>query len=474
MNEGAALVRREGRGIGFVFLVALFVRALVVLWADGRVPPAADGTFYDTVARRIALGQGYSWLWPDGTVTNAAHYPIGYPGLLGIAYRLLGADVGVAFWVNAFVGAAAAPLSYLLGRSAALRLGHDRAERVAVVSGLLVALLPSLWLYTPALMTEGPILTLLLAAAVLADRLDERLRAQGKVGLLWFALGLVLGVSTLFRPQSIVFAPLFPLVLSGGASFRRRVTGMLCVTAVAFAVVLPWTARNCAKMDRCTFVSANGGWNLLIGTFPEGKGGFAPVDGERVPEECREVFPEVAKDQCFGRAGVRRISEHPVAWLGLIPDKLRVTFDYTGVAAEYLLRAGALAERGHLVMGGLEIVSQRLLCLLALLGFLRGKRLSRASWVLSFGVALGLLGLGAYLGQLCFLLLLVSQGQRAATHERLLALTLAVTVGIHAAFFGAGRYSLPLLPFFAPLAALSLVRARGGPRLFDRTVSVAG
>ncbi len=474
MSEEAGAARRARMGSGFVFFVALFVRALIAMWARGRVPPAADGTFYDTVARRIAVGQGYSWLWPDGTVTNAAHYPIGYPGMLGIAYRVLGPDVGVAFWANAIVGAAAAPLAYLLGRSAALRSGHARAERVGIVSGLLVALLPSLWLYTPALMTEGSILTFLVAAAVLADRLDDRLRSKGRAGHLWVLLGLVLGVSTLFRPQSIVFAPLLPLVLSGAAPFGRRLAGMLCVTAVALSVVLPWTARNCAKMDRCTFVSANGGWNLLIGTFPEGKGGFAPVDGERVPEECREVFPEVAKDQCFGRAGAHRISEHPVAWLGLIPDKLRVTFDYTGAAAEYLLRAGAIGERGHLVIGGVEIVSQRLLCLFALFGFLRGRRLSRASWTLAFGVAVGLLGVGAYLGQFCFLLLLLSRGRAALAHERLLALTLAVTMGIHAAFFGAGRYSLPVLPFFAPLAALALVRGPGVPRLFDRPVSVAG
>lgn len=457
-----------------VFLVALFVRALVVFWAGGRVAPAADGTFYDTVARRIAQGEGYSWLWPDGTVTSAAHYPIGYPGLLGIAYRLFGAELGVAFWVNAMVGAAAAPLAYMLGKSAAHRLRHDRAERVGIVSGLLVALLPSLWLYTPALMTEGPILTLLLAAATLADRLDERLRTTEKPGLLWVALGLVLGISTLFRPQSIVFAPLLPLFLAGRAPLGRRFAGMLCATAVALCVVLPWTARNCAQMDRCTFVSANGGWNLLIGTFPEGKGGFAPVEGDRVPAECREVFPEVAKDQCFGRAGARRIAEEPIAWLGLIPDKLRVTFDYTGVAAEYLLRAGALTERGHLAIGGLEIVSQRVLCLIALLGFARGRRLSRLSWMLLGGAALGLVGLGAYLGQLCVLLALLSRGRDSLAHERLLALTLAVTMGIHAGFFGAGRYSLPVLPFFAPLAALALVRGSAAPRLFDRTASVAG
>src|SRR5262249_7485196 len=59
------------------FAVALDVRLAVVAWAAARFPPAADATYYQRIAERISQGLGYTWLWPDGAVTYAAHYPVG-------------------------------------------------------------------------------------------------------------------------------------------------------------------------------------------------------------------------------------------------------------------------------------------------------------------------------------------------------------------------------------------------------------
>src|SRR5690606_11920426 len=75
----------------FVALFAAAVRGAWVAWAAGRFPPAEDGHFYHVVAQRIAAGDGYTWLWPDGAVTYAAHYPIGYPALAGALYSVFGA-----------------------------------------------------------------------------------------------------------------------------------------------------------------------------------------------------------------------------------------------------------------------------------------------------------------------------------------------------------------------------------------------
>ena len=67
--------------------VALVARLAVVAWAGGRFPASGDGFYYDVLARRLAHGDGYTWLWPDGAVTNVAHYPVGYPAILAAAVR---------------------------------------------------------------------------------------------------------------------------------------------------------------------------------------------------------------------------------------------------------------------------------------------------------------------------------------------------------------------------------------------------
>src|SRR3984957_8650830 len=92
----------------FAFAVALTARLVVVLWAHATFPAAEDGHYYDTLARRLAEGHGYTWLWPDGAVTYAAHYPVGYPALVALAYSAFGASAGIAMTLNAVLGAAAA------------------------------------------------------------------------------------------------------------------------------------------------------------------------------------------------------------------------------------------------------------------------------------------------------------------------------------------------------------------------------
>ena len=137
--------RRDG---AIVFVTALAARLAVVAWAAGRFPAAADGTYYDIIARRVAAGHGYTWVWPDGAVTYAAHYPIGYPALIAMGYAVFGAAPWVAMLVNAIAGAGCAAAACALAR----RSGDDRA---ALASGLLVALHPALVPYTAAIMTEG-------------------------------------------------------------------------------------------------------------------------------------------------------------------------------------------------------------------------------------------------------------------------------------------------------------------------------
>ncbi|HSU39371.1 MAG TPA: hypothetical protein VLJ38_07380, partial [Polyangiaceae bacterium] len=96
----AALVGRDDaprfRDALVLGVVALALRMIVVAYAAGRFPPADDGSFYDVVASRIARGLGYTWAWPDGAITYAAHYPVGYPAMLAAGYALFGARPVVA------------------------------------------------------------------------------------------------------------------------------------------------------------------------------------------------------------------------------------------------------------------------------------------------------------------------------------------------------------------------------------------
>ena len=415
---------------------AFGLRALVVLWAKDRFPPADDGTFYHAVAQRIAHGQGYTWLWPDGAVSYAAHYPVGYPALLGLAYAFFGSRPVVAMLVNALLGA----LAVFAAQRCVIRYGSRRQAQIAA---LLLALHPGLVFYTPALMTEGVTAEMLVVATWLS------LRVGSSSGFRWrlCALGVCLGGLCLLRPQLLLLAPVFGFFAleAQEVRYRARVVRALVVTGVAIGVCLPWTLRNCARMDRCVFVSANGGWNLLIGSAPEANGSWIPIEAESVPASCRNVFGEADKDRCFGQAGMANIRRHPLSFIALIPRKLSVTFDYFGAPGHYLHTSNfrAFGEASKLWLGIVETLWERLVLLFGIVQVAwPGLARRKLRGAVALPAALFAVLRSGWLGYLGFAAIAALSGKELLKRpvSALAAGLVLSTAATHALFFGAGRY----------------------------------
>lgn len=458
MTAGALRARVPVSDAAWLAGLALALRALLVVWAKDRFPPADDGSFYQVVAERIAQGQGYTWRWPDGVVTYAAHYPVGYPALLGLAYALFGSHPGVAMAVNAALGA--------LATFAAQRVvARQGTRRQAFLAGALLALHPGLFFYTPALMTEGVAAELLVVAAWLALRVGS---GRGQL-LRLVTLGVCTGFLTLLRPQLLILAPAFGF-FSGDAQERRlksRVFRALSITAMTLAVCLPWTLRNCARMDRCVFVSANGGWNLLIGAAPEGQGAWVPIEGALLPKQCREVYGEAEKDRCFGQAAVAQIRRNVWAYLALVPRKLSLTFDYFGAPGHYLQtsNAAAFGDESKWRLGVVETGCERLILLVAILNGTRVAWEKRHVRVAGALAGLATLLRSGWLGYLGFVLVVALSAKQLLKHPLLALTAVAVltTAITHAVFFGAGRYGF--------VCAGLLCVAASGVRSRPRSVS---
>lgn len=421
--------------------LAFVLRLLVVWWAKDRFPPADDGSFYHVVAERVAHGQGYTWLWPDGAVTYAAHYPVGYPALLGLVYAVFGARPVVAMLFNAALGS----LAVFAAQRSVIRYG---SRRRAAIAALLLALHPGLVFYTPALMTEGVTAEILVVATWLSLLAGSNRASRGWI----LALGMCLGGLCLVRPQLLVMAPIFGFfsLEANEPRYGSRLVRASVVTGIALAVCFPWTLRNCARMDRCVFVSANGGWNLLIGSAPEANGAWIPIEGPSVPEACRNVFGEAEKDRCFGQAGLENIRRSPLSFLQLVPRKLSVTFDYFGAPGHYLHTSNfrAFDEAKKLWLGVVETGWERLLLLSSLVqAALAARTRRKLVWAVAVpsGVfALLRAGWVGYLGFVATVALsgkeLLKQPSGGGSVNALAAGLVFSTAVTHAIFFGAGRY----------------------------------
>lgn len=448
--------RKPARDALVVLAVALVVRVAICAWAGARFPPAADGTYYDVIARRIAEGHGYTWLWADGAVTYAAHYPIGFPALAGLVYRVVGPSPIGVMMVLAVLGA--------LGALAAHRVALIAAgPRPALVAGLAVALHPGLVLYTPAFMTEGLTATLIVAALVAFAAAGDPARTPRGRATAIVCLGILLGAATLVRPQNVVLAP----ILGGLAlapRWPRRLLRAAIVTALALLVCLPWTLRNCARMERCALVSCNGGFNLLIGTDATANGGWAEV---KVPPACREVFQEAEKDACFGREASRMIARDPLPWLALAPAKLARTFDYAGAGPWYLHASNpaAFTARHKVIAAAVETIFERLILIAAIVAAAARARaafprVTMALAALAFAFAFTEHASVSVITLVPLWVLAARGAPLPRSLDLAAASTVAATAVMHAIFFGAGRYGLVLFPIFCVMAAVGLRRTQ--------------
>jgi len=467
-----------------LFFAALIPRLYVAIaWAR---EPVWDGHYYDFGARRIAEGAGYSdeIVGPGGLVWHPwCHYPVGYSGFLALFYRIFGADPPVGTVVNAVVGALVVALVHRIARRA------TTPARARIAAGL-TAVSPGLILYSAVLMTE------LLAALGLLTATWLMLRDRDARPLRGLVLAsVVVGLTTLVRPQTILCAPGLALLALPPGSIRaalRRVAGyVMTAVAIALLVVLPWTLRNCLVMDGCAFVSTNAGWNLAIGASPNATGRFSSAG-----PYCGMVG-QVKQDRCWRQRGMSWIREDPGRWLALIPHKLRETFDHESFPVGYLSEADPAAwpeARRHQTRMALSIFHRGLLSFAALgvLGALwRPGELRRClakrswpklSWFDAVGVALLLAvalnalreleptwPIAVLIPVLAGARLLVqgaprlesSGGPRFGVTDFLAYAVLTVCV-THAIFFGEDRYHMVVTPALCILAACALRRQPDG------------
>lgn len=435
-------------------IVALLPRLFVAIaWAR---EPVWDGHYYHLGASRIAAGLGYSedvlirgvLTWKPWT-----HYPVGYSALLGLFYRIFGNHLLVAPLVSALLGAATA---LLVHRIALYYVSPTRAR----IAGGIAALHPGLIAYCPLVMTEIP------SAFMLVLLIWTLLHFRGR----WHAVlwgGVILGALTLMRPASLLLVPLF--ALSEGRPFGRALVRSVAALGVALVIVLPWTIRNCQRMDGCALVSTNGGWNLAIGAITE-TGRFQTLHGK---DGCPNVTGQVQQDDCWAKVGLEKIEQAPLRWLSLAPKKLAQTFDHESFAIEYVHEAdpGAWPDERRAAARGLLTAAH-----LALLAF---AALSVVAWPIGttryvqMGVLLLLGGLVLYglledqhpfhwLVVAAPLLACLPLPGRPELHAfgRVAMATVALTALTHVVFFGEDRYHLFLSPLLCILAASALRVAR--------------
>ena len=442
------------------FLVAVLVGAFVLrlAWSvyAARPPTSFGDPFsYLTHADELASGKGYVTFF-YGRPT--AYYPVGYPAVLGgflWLARLVAPGTSalqVAIGLNLVCGTATVAVVFALARQLA-------GTTVARVAALLVALFPSLILYTATAYLETVFCFLVAVIAWLlvrtpgrdhpTDRTDRSDRSdrtadrptaaigtgRPRTGLAvppWpalLALGGVFALATMIRPITLAFLPVLLLAWGFGRPGWARSLGAVAVVAgiVALAVV-PWSIRSTRALGATVIISTNTGDNLCIGHSPESRGEYIDLNAlcgggyDDVPEDLREAE---RNRQGTARA-LTYAREHPAREVTLLARKAfhLVAHDHEGVDAVESYGADPFLD--DTARSILRFVADAFYYLVGALA------VGGAAWV----------------------------AWRGDSRSRLVLAWATTLLAVPLIFFGGSRFHLPALPFAAMFAAITVEAVR--------------
>lgn len=246
--------RRQGLLLLFMFAFALRAGVVVALH-DPEHPPYTYE--HGEIASNLLAGNGFSvrFLGVEGPTSQQA--PL-YPGLLALAYLVLGAGSGASLLCMHFVQAAVGGLTSVLLALLAWSL-LPRRPNLGWTAGLIVAVNP-VQIYMAVHIQVAIWATLLLVlAAVLASWTGV---SKGKHTL----LGATCGVMLLAEPILALAIPMLVWLdvrtLPGWSARRRACTALvLCLGAV----LAPWLLRNYLVHGEPVFVKSSFGYAFWQG-----------------------------------------------------------------------------------------------------------------------------------------------------------------------------------------------------------------
>jgi hypothetical protein len=288
------------------------IRLFWIWWVDAE--QVFDFMWYQQLARNIADGKGYSL---NGIPTG--YWPIGYPGLLGIIFYVVGESVLAGKALNVVLYMLTSFLTYRLSQ----KLFHcEYAGRVTVC---LLCFYPNHIAYT-ALLSSEILFVFLVALSAFAFEV-----ARGRAGFLMLS-GMFWGLAALTKPQALMLPFLFVLFFS--RSVRSFVRSSVLVYCMVLITVSPWLIRNHIVFGAYT-LAHTGGINLLDGNNAyndTGEHNFNDKvnallgDLQTVPLEHMFDGKEVERDTRARNIALDYMIHNPGRVFALLPRKLLALF----------------------------------------------------------------------------------------------------------------------------------------------------
>jgi hypothetical protein len=398
-----------GRFNGVLLAIAVGLVLRVAIMLVSQVAPQSDAKVYTEMAGMLAAGKPffYTGRW--------AYWPIGYPSLLSLWFRIGGGSMFGLHVLNLLLYVALSFGVWRLCKS----IVQPAAGRLAV---WILALWPDLIALSSWPSKELVVLALL--PWCVAYAIDPVTTTRATL-IKRVAAGVLGGLAVLVQPSFILLVPVVPAFgwLARTQSPRAAFATAAVLILTAAATIAPWTARNYRVLGAFVPVATNGGEVLYRANNPLATGEYV-----KVGEVDLWVLPELEAHRQGMALAKQWIAAHPKEFVVLAGRKQAYFLedDAIGVYESF--------NRGHVG----EPVPIAVYFLL--------KAACNAFWWLLWAV-------------LAACLVLTMRDREGRGTAVVILLPFLYLYGIHSIFESGPRYHQPGDPFVAVCAAVLLVLA---------------
>ncbi|HKO60316.1 MAG TPA: glycosyltransferase family 39 protein [Pyrinomonadaceae bacterium] len=298
--ENSTIVRRD------LFVLTIIALAVRSLWTRRGVGVTPDGQYYLTVAKNLAFHHVFSNSENFAALAPTAHRPPFYPAVIAVFWWGDSAPLILVTLVQVVLGAVTVALVY--------RIALDRFSRtVALLAAGGMALAPMSSYYTSLILSE----TLFTFLVALGCFLWGRERAV--------ATGIAFGLAALTRTTIVPFLFIL-LLLPLLPAWRRHWRSYVIIVVTSLAVSSVWIIRNAVTFGEFIPIAASGGGvNLLFGTIETQVTGSQIWTGTKWTHQQRDHplatmdahLPEKERNDAQTRRALRIIAADPLHWVAV-------------------------------------------------------------------------------------------------------------------------------------------------------------
>jgi 4-amino-4-deoxy-L-arabinose transferase-like glycosyltransferase len=289
-----------------IFLLALSLRLVYIFLFEAEITPYDDPWFFLRTAQNLTDGGGYH------EVNLLAYRPPLYSYFIAGVFSLFGRNVDAVRLVQALLAGVMCAAIFLIG-------SKFISLRVGTLASFFCAVYPLMIHYSVQVWAEQ-LFTYLIVLATLTFLLSLE-----KPSFLWRGLtGILLGLSSLTREAGlpVLFGFLLWFIITERnlwISLKR----WWIIALLTLMVIAPWTIRNYRTFGAFVPISTNGGINFYMGNNPEATGTFRWVvpPGARWNEASPRGLYEIQASQLGYRYGWQFIREHPGKFVELIAKR---------------------------------------------------------------------------------------------------------------------------------------------------------